>query len=110
MTNEFMSGILGNAIRSARIEKHISQEELAEKVGITPTHIKHIESGHRKPSIDVLYKIVVELSLSLDNVFLPTKSEDTELYQRTVFLLSQCDEKQLKVVCATIEAMLMNKD
>jgi len=108
MECKLQRGILGNAIRTARIEQHISQEELAERVGITSTHLKHIESEHRKPSIEVLYKIVIELTMSLDAVFLPGKSEDPELRQRTIFLLSQCDDRQLKVVYATIEAILKN--
>lgn len=108
MNRELFGGILGDAIRTTRIEQHISQEELAEKVGITPTHLKHIESEHRKPSIEVLYKIVSELNLSLDALFFSKKSKDNKLMQRTTFLLEQCNDKQLKVVYAMIEALLKN--
>ena len=42
---------LGNAIRNARISRNLSQEDFSEMIGISPTHLKHIESEHRKPSI-----------------------------------------------------------
>ena len=68
-------GILGNTIRNARIKKGLSQETLAEMVGITPTHLKHIESEHRKPSIDVLIEIAQILQMSIDNILFPQESE-----------------------------------
>lgn len=59
-------GILGNAIRSARMARGMSQEELAERLDITTSHLKHIESEHRKPSVEVLFRLVLLLDLSLD--------------------------------------------
>ena len=57
-------GLLGNTIRQARIDNKYTQEELAEKIGITATHLKHIESEHRKPSIEVLFSLASELHIS----------------------------------------------
>lgn len=99
-------GILGAAIRKARMDEHISQEELAEKIGITPTHIKHIESGHRKPSIEILYRIVRILNMSLDDLFFPEKNDGLEEYRKADRLMRRCDAKQLRVLYATMEALL----
>lgn len=41
--------LLREDIRKGRKNKKITQEELAEKLEVSPTHVKHIESGHRKP-------------------------------------------------------------
>ena len=41
--------LLREAIRNERKDKRITQEELAEMLEVSPTHITHIESGHRKP-------------------------------------------------------------
>lgn len=100
------SGILGTAIRKARMEKHLSQEELAERVGITPTHLKHIESEHRKPSVDVLYRIVRVVNLSLDDLFFPEENSGLAAFEKAERLLRQCDAKQLRVVYAAMEAMM----
>jgi len=102
-------GTLGNAIRKARMDKQISQETLAELVGITPTHLKHIESEHRKPSINVLFDLVSILHISLDNLLMPEENTQKELFQTTNLLLAQCDTKQLKIVIALLEALLNNE-
>ena len=49
--------ILGTTVREARISAGMTQERLAEEMGVTPTHIKHIESGHRKPSVELLFAL-----------------------------------------------------
>lgn len=98
--------LLGNAIRGARLEKRLSQEELAELVGITPTHLKHIESGHRKPSVEILYRLVVTLQFSLDHLFLPEQAADSPLRAQARLLLGQCDDAELGVVLATTRALL----
>ena len=38
-------------------------------IDITVTHLKHLESEHRNPSIEVLFKLVSTLNLSIDNLF-----------------------------------------
>lgn len=103
---EMETGKLGSAIRAARIEKHLSQETLAEMVDITPTHLKHIESEHRKPSLEVLWKLATILNLSLDSLLFPASDEKSAAYAQAEILLKRCDEKQLGVVIAMLEALL----
>ena len=99
-------GVLGEAIRAERLRKHYSQEKLAELVGITPTHMKHIESEHRKPSLDVLFRLVRTLHLSLDDLCFPENDNNAAMYRRVARLLRSCDERQLYVVYTLVEALL----
>lgn len=62
---------LREAIRNERKNKRITQEELAEMLEVSPTHVKHIESGHRKPSIEILFGLAKILNISLDEVVFP---------------------------------------
>ncbi len=101
-------GALGNMIRKARMEKQMSQETLAELVGITPTHLKHIESEHRKPSLTVLFDLVSALHISLDSLLMPEENTQKALYQNASLLLAQCDAGQLRIVIALLEALLKN--
>ncbi|MBQ2464755.1 MAG: helix-turn-helix transcriptional regulator, partial [Treponema sp.] len=41
---------IGQRIRDFRKEKKMSQEQLAEQIGISPTHMSHIETGSTKLS------------------------------------------------------------
>ena len=52
-------------IREKRKEKGLSQERLAKLVQVSQTFIAEIESGRKKPSVDVLMRICAVLDISL---------------------------------------------
>lgn len=60
-----------NKLKEIRVKNNISQELLACKVGVTVRYIAFLESGVRKPSIDVAFKIAKVLNSTVDNIFLP---------------------------------------
>ena len=70
--------VLGEAIRSARLSKHMTQEELAEALNITPMHLRQIESERRRPSVEGLLHLAVILNLSLDALLFPEKAGGQE--------------------------------
>ncbi|MFR1478952.1 MAG: helix-turn-helix domain-containing protein [Hydrogeniiclostridium mannosilyticum] len=41
---------IGQRIRKARLAAKVTQEQLAEKLGVGTTHISHIETGNSIPS------------------------------------------------------------
>lgn len=57
---------IGQRIRRYRKACGMSQEALAGKVGISVTHMSHIETGNTKLSLPVLSKIAEELSVGAD--------------------------------------------
>lgn len=65
---------LGEAIRSARMRKGLTQEALAELLDITPIHLKNMESSRRKPSVPVLFALMKILDLSVDALVFPERS------------------------------------
>ena len=62
-------GDIGSRLREEREAAHISQRELARRLGVSASLISQIESGQSKPSVSTLYAIVTELGVSLDYVF-----------------------------------------
>lgn len=48
---------LGKRIQKIRDTTNLTQEDLADKVGISRTHMGHIEQGRKTPSLKVLGKI-----------------------------------------------------
>ena len=51
--------------REKRKEKGLSQERLAKLVQVSQPFIAEIESGRKKPSVDVLMRICAVLDISL---------------------------------------------
>ena len=58
--------LLGNRIRVARERKGITQEDLAERVNISPSHVSVIERGVKASRVDTLVRIANELDVSAD--------------------------------------------
>ena len=70
---------LGEIIKNARIKADITVEDLAAKVGVGERFIYRIENEGKKPSYDILYKLIRELSILPDQIFFPEKQiEDSE--------------------------------
>lgn len=57
---------LGSKIRKQRIAQDLTQEELAEQVGVSTSFIGHLERGTRKGSLETIVSISNVLGLSID--------------------------------------------
>ena len=86
---------LGGKIRSERISRGITQEQLAEQIGISTNFMSLIENG-RNMSVEVLVKISIALSVSVDYLLNETinvhTNKITEQITQNVSTLSD-DEK-----------------
>ena len=97
---------LGDIIKKARQESGITMEELAFRLDVTPRYLYKIENENKKPSFDVLYNLIRELSISPDTIFYPERlSTDSEI-ENLIRRLYSCDERALDVVKATVTALL----
>jgi transcriptional regulator with XRE-family HTH domain len=59
---------LGRNIQKVRKEKKLTQEQLAEKLGITLTYMGYFEIGHRVPNLKMLAKIADILGVQVKNL------------------------------------------
>lgn len=57
---------LGENIRNARLTEDMTQEQLAQQVGVSSTCISQYEAGKRRPNAEVLAIISETLCVSLD--------------------------------------------
>lgn len=63
-------------MKIARIECDLSQEQLAEKVGVTRQTIGMIETGNYNPTLNLCIAICKALNKTLDELFWIVESED----------------------------------
>ena len=97
---------LGNVIKTAREKAGITIEYLATNVGFTERYLYRIENEGKKPSFDVLYKLMRELSITSDSIFYPEKpTKDSEI-ENLIRLIYNCDERSLEVIKATAKALI----
>jgi len=54
-----------------RIEKNLSQKQLAEAIGISESYYCQLENGSRRMSLPVAQKIALALDVLMDDIFMP---------------------------------------
>jgi DNA-binding XRE family transcriptional regulator len=59
---------LGNRIQKIRKTTNLTQEDLADKAGISRTHMGHIEQGRKTPSLKVLSQIAKSLHITISEL------------------------------------------
>lgn len=69
---------IGYRIRQERIKQNITQQELAQRLGISYSYYNNIEKGNRSCPIEVLIGICREFRISADRIlrdFIPVDTE-----------------------------------
>ena len=69
-------GRLGPAIRRARRERGLTQEEVAKEVGASVAHLSRLESGARQPSLDGLLRIAAALGVEVGEILEVSEEPD----------------------------------
>jgi len=72
--SENVKSLLGQQVRSLRLQAGLSQENFAERCGLDRTYISGIERGTRNPTLEVLYILATALHRDLASLFAFSKT------------------------------------
>ncbi|MBR2045338.1 MAG: helix-turn-helix transcriptional regulator [Agathobacter sp.] len=102
---------IGQRIRKFRKACNLSQEELAEKVGISTTHMSHIETGNTKLSLSVFVDIANALSVQTDELLydFPRNSKHN-MKEKIDEILDSCTLKEAYILLDIIKASKVSLD
>lgn len=99
-------GSIGQKIRQIRLKKGMTQEELAEAVGVGVTHISHLETGAGTVSLKVFLAIVNTLDCSADEILCKElRTARPILNSWLTDLVSDCDAAEIKILSDTVTAL-----
>lgn len=62
--SEALYRMVGKRVRQLRLRRNLTQEQLAERAGISTSFLGHIERGSRKLSLETFYRLIRAMSLS----------------------------------------------
>lgn len=87
--------VIGKRIRDAKKKLGFSQEMLGEMVGLSTSHVCHIECGRTKPSLQSIVQIANALHTSVDKILSDNLDLPYDLY-RDDFLseLRDCSKQE----------------
>ena len=99
---------VGRRIKEAREKRHLTQEELAARIDISPTHVSVIERGTKIPRLDTFVAIANALEVSGDALLLDVVDHAAESQASDLSAALEClpwEEKRriLKVVRTLME-------
>ena len=90
---------IGKFIAKCRKEKKLTQEQLAEIVDISTTHMSHIETGNTKLSLQVFVDLAEALQVSVDSLLYGVNSNSKQqAYQEITDILDQCTPAQAQAL------------
>ena len=99
----------GERIRERRVFLGISQETLAEAVGVTRNSISRYENGQTEMKLDVLYKICDFLKITPSDIspsrFRKVNEVDEEINEIAV-MYKQLDKENRHIAFKTIKTLL----
>lgn len=95
---------IGQRIRMFRIKRGWKQSDLAEKSGVEPSNISHIEKAATKLSLPTLVSIANALEVSLDEIVYNSLIKNKHIYVREIDeLVGDCDPKELSSIIQMIK-------
>ena len=97
---------LGSVVKSARLEKHLTQKKLAERLSISTYYLMSIENKHQVPGSELLFQLIRELDISSDAIFYPEHSHDCELVSKLNLLLYQSEERDIVMIISVLQTLM----
>ncbi len=60
--------MLSEALRLLRVYHDMKQKDLAEKLGLSNSHVSEIESGNKTPSLEVVEKYAAQFKIPVSSI------------------------------------------
>lgn len=92
---------IGQRIRKFRKANNLSQEQLAEIVNISTTHMSHIETGNTKLSLPVFVDIAKALGVKTDELLYDTPQLDKSEAKAEIMNLIETSSKRDAYILAS---------
>ena len=94
-----------------RKERKYTQQTLADKVGVHLSQIRRYESAETQPTLDVIRKLSIALSVSSDTLIFDKKEREPDDDLRLQFeAISQFTPEEKKIVKVVMEGLILKHD
>ncbi len=98
-------------LATLRKEKGLTQQQLAEQVGLHQTQIHRYEGGTSEPSMDALRRLARALAVSVDElVFEPSERGADEEFRQHFEALRTFDEDERKIARALLDSLILKHE
>ena len=64
------------------------------------------ENEHQKPSYELLFRLVRELTIPADTIFYPELGQERSKIEKFRIILAQCDAREVSAVATALQSLL----
>ena len=90
---------IGKRIKIARIKADMTQEMLAEKIELSPTHLSNIETGTTRVSLTTIVSIANGLGITVDDILCDNVIKARVQIENDIAeILDDCDEYEIRMI------------
>jgi len=113
-TNTSRIDTVGEAIRSLREQKRMSQKEVAAAIEVDPTQYNRIELGKSMPTLKTIAKIAATLNVSIDKLINEQQDlADVDIKDKSLFdkvqMIDELPDEEKNIVLKVIDLALSKK-
>lgn len=98
---------IGVRVKGKRVQKAISQYELANIIGVSNPHISNIERGKTKVSLPTLIDIANALETTLDELVCDNVSQTKDIFIKEIAdEMETCSTEEIRIVTDVVKALI----
>jgi transcriptional regulator with XRE-family HTH domain len=98
-------------LTTLRKQQGLTQQTLAERVGVQVLQIRRYESGASQPTLEVIRKLAVALSVTADYLIFDKSERDPDEELRLQFeAVSKFSKEEKKIIKALLESMILRHE
>ena len=99
--------LFGQRIAEERKKNNFTQEQLAEKIGMSGNYISNIENNYSIPSLETLIKICTALNVTPDFLLLgAVYSSESYLEGKIAHKIKSCNDKERRLLVRFIDWLI----
>lgn len=97
---------LGDAVKRARGELELTQNQVADKIDVDVRTIINIENYRGNPKMEVLFPLVRALKIDAQEIFYPEIKRETPAIRQLRFIIEDCNEQEAAALVSIIDSVL----
>lgn len=87
--------LINTNIKNIRVSNNLTQEEFAEKIGISIQGLSNIERNRYQPSAETIDKICSAFNITPAELLITPNPQNEDILSNIITLLSQCSQRKL---------------
>lgn len=97
---------LGDTVKQARKRLQLTQNEVADTIGVDSRTILNIENYKGNPKMEVLYPLIRALNIDAREIFSPESLEESPSIHQLKLIIDSCTEQEALLLIPIVSALV----